>query len=264
LKPLFSISPFAKKIIFSLGFLLLWGSLFSQKLALEKPNPPSLVVDRADVLAQHDEANLKKFLETLDDSSSNQICVVTIPSLNNAPIEDVAVQTFRAWGIGNKKTNNGILLLVAINDRKARIEVGYGLEGAIPDVVAKDIIRNNLAPAFKQQNYIGGITAAVNSLSKAAVGEYKVKRKKDKDSGNGIGAFIFIVIIIIVILANIGRGGGNGGYRRRSNLDMIAPLLFNTGGWGGGGNGGWSGGGGSSWGGFGGGSSGGGGASGDW
>lgn len=245
--------------------MLLWGFAFAQKLALEKPNPPSLVVDRADVIAALDEDNLKKYLETLDDSSSNQICVITIPSLNGAPIEDVAVETFRAWGIGNKKTNNGILLLVAIKDRKARIEVGYGLEGAIPDVVAKDIIRNNLAPAFKQENYIGGITAAVNSLSKAAVGEYKVKRKKNKDSGsgNGIGAFIFIVIIIIVIIVNSGRGG-NGGFRRRSNLDMIAPLLFNHGGWGGGGNSGWSGGGGSSWGGFGGGSSGGGGASGDW
>jgi uncharacterized protein len=80
--------------------------------------------------------------------------------------------------IGNKKTNNGVLLLIAIDDRKVRIEVGYGLEGAIPDVIANDIINNDIKPAFRQKNYLGGITKAVEDLSKAAAGEYKTKRNR--------------------------------------------------------------------------------------
>jgi uncharacterized protein len=239
--------------------------------SLPKPNPASLVVDRANVIADYDEQQLKQKLIALDDSSSNQICVVTIPTLNGEVIEEVANKTYRDWGIGNKKTNNGILILVAINDRKIRIEVGYGLEGAIPDVTANDIIENDIKPAFKQGNYFGGINTAVDHLAKAAVGEYKVKREKVNSNGKsgGIFQFIFIMAIIIAIIAIIkGGGGGNGGYNRRglSGADFILPLLFNSGGGGGFGGGGFGGGGdsGGGFGGFGGGSSGGGGASGSW
>lgn len=248
-----------KKILYIFfSFLCLYAT--AQK-SLPKPNPPSLVVDGANVIADYDEQQLKQKLIALDDSTSNQICVVTVPSLNGEVIEDVANKTFRDWGIGNKKTNNGILILVAVNDKKIRIEVGYGLEGAIPDVTANDIINNDIKPAFRQGNFYGGINAAVDNLSKAAAGEYKIKRERnDKPKGDAPFGAIIIFIIIIFILAAINSGGGGG--RGGGNM-WIAPLLFNAGGFSGGGNsgGGFSGGG---FGGFGGGSSGGGGASGGW
>jgi uncharacterized protein len=250
-----------KKLFAILLLFFLATQSIAQK-SIPKPNPPRLVVDNAGVLNSYDADKLAKKLVALDDSTSNQIAIVTVKTLNDEPIEDVAVNTFREWGIGNKKTNNGVLILVAVNDRKIRIEVGYGLEGAIPDIIANDIIDNDIKPAFRQQNYISGLNKAVDDLSKAAVGEYKVK--KDKNTGSSVGGasilkFIFILFIVLIIVVRGSRGGRGGGG------GWIAPMLLgsmlsnssrSSSDWGGDG--------GSSFGGFGGGSSGGGGASGSW
>ena len=252
------------KKFLSIFFLCFSVHLIAQK-SIPKPNPPRLVVDNAGVLNDYDERLLERKLESLDDSSSNQIAVVIVNSLNDQPIEDVATATFRDWGIGNKKTNNGVLILIAVQDRKIRIEVGYGLEGAIPDIVANDIIQKDIKPAFRQGNYIGGLNTAIDDLSKAAVGEYKVQREH-KERGNSKGSgilFVIIVFVVIMIVARGGRGGGNS-----SGGDWITPMIIGSmigrsgrgGGWSSGG-GDWGGGG---FGGFGGGSSGGGGASGSW
>ena len=227
--------------------------------SLPKPNPPSLVVDYANVISSYDKQQLAQKLIALDDSTSNQIVVVIVKSLNGEVIEDVALNTFREWGIGNKKTNNGVLLLIALEEKKIRIEVGYGLEGAIPDITAKSIIDNDIKPAFRQGNFYSGINTAVDDLSKAAVGEYKIKREKKSDKG--VGGFGFLIILIIIIIIVSVSGGGGGGSGRRSNANWMLPLLFSSGGFGGGGSSGGFGGG---FGGFGGGSSGGGGASGGW
>ncbi len=224
-----------------------------------------LVNDNAKLLAKYDADVLEKKLIALDDSTSNQIVVLTIPSLNGEIIEEVAVKTFREWGIGSKK-NNGILLIIAAEDRKVRIEVGYGLEGAIPDVVANDIINNYLKPAFKEKNYVAGINNAVDNLSKAAVGEYKIKRNKkgnNDEVGGGILLFISIVIIIVIIVSK-GRGGGKNNRGRMGAADFILPMIFSNLGRGSSGGSGWGDSGGGGFGGFGGGFSGGGGASGDW
>ena len=232
----------------------------SQK-AIPQPNPPRLVVDNANILSPEELNALEHKLVALDDSTSNQIVILTVPSLDDQPIEDVAVNTFRSWGIGNKKTNNGVLILVAVNDRKVKIEVGYGLEGAIPDVTCKDIIDNFISPNFKQSQYYKGLDAATDNLAKAAAGEYKTQRQGSKASG-GSGLLVFIVMLVIVFIFIGGsRGGGGGG-----GLWLAAPLLFSGGGFGGSNDndGGGFGGGGGDFGGFGGGSSGGGGASGGW
>ena len=244
-------------------FILLFSFLcicnaFAQKV-IPKPNPARLVVDNASLLSPAEVETLERRLVALDDSTSNQITVVIVKTLNDQPIEDVAVNTFRDWGIGNKKTNNGVLLLIAVDDRKVRIEVGYGLEGAIPDITSSDIISKDIKPAFKQKDYYGGIVKATEDISKAASGEYHVQRAS-KSRGGGAGnifKFVFIVFIVIIILASRGgRNGGGGG----SGL-MMLPFLM-----GGGGSSNWDSGssGGGDFGGFGGGSSGGGGASGDW
>jgi len=243
---------------------------------LPKPNPPKLVNDAANVLSPEQRQILEQKLVALDDSTSNQIAVVLIPTLDGYPIEEYANKLFREWGIGNAKTNNGVLLIAAIEDRKIRIEVGYGLEGAIPDVVASSIIRNEIGPNFKEGNFYRGIDRATDALAKAAAGEYKVKRER-KGSGGTTGksilTFVIILFVVLMIVARGGVGGGRGGgmMSRRGYGDIAEAIFWSSvlgggrrssgGGWGGGSGGGFGGGG---FGGFGGGSSGGGGASGGW
>lgn len=245
--------------------LVLSSNLGQAQNIIDKPDPATLVTDAAGVLTFEQKLALENKLVAIDDSSSNQIAVVIIPSLDGYPKEEYATKLFRAWGIGNKKTNNGILLLIAIQDRQIRIEVGYGLEGAIPDITALNIIDNDIKPAFKAGNYYEGIDKATDDIAKAAVGEYKVKKaKKSKGKGSG-GLFVLILIIIFVVLRN-GRGGGSnigGGGFSDIATGMLLGSLLNGGSRHGGGGWGDSGGGGG-FGGFGGGSSGGGGAGGSW
>lgn len=265
-----------KKLVWLfMGMLLACTWLYAQEV-LPRPNPPRLVTDQAGVLSAAEIQTLEQKLVALDDSSSNQIAVVLIKTLNDRPIEEYATKLFREWGIGNKKTNNGVLLLIAVDDRKIRIETGYGLEGAIPDITADAIIRNELAPAFRQKNYYQGIDKATDAIALAAVGEYKVARKKDSAPSGGVGSFIVFFIILAIVFMIMGSGGGGfGGGRRRTGFDGLAEGIIlgsllnggnRRGGWGGGGfgGGGFGGGGGGGFGGFGGGSSGGGGASGGW
>jgi uncharacterized protein len=253
-----------KKLLLFILVVIAVFNTSAQKF-IAKPVPQRLVVDNANILSSSEQETLERKLVALDDSTSNQIAILTVKSLNGESIEDVANATFREWGIGNKKTKNGVLVLVAIEDRKIRIEVGYGLEGAIPDITANDIIDNDIKPNFKQGNYFDGLNAAVDNLSKAAAGEYHVAREKKAIKGNGgSGTILGLIIIVIIIIVLSSRGGGSGG----RGGDFITPFIIGSmlGGVRGGG-GGWSDGGGDSgggFGGFGGGDSGGGGASGSW
>jgi uncharacterized protein len=233
---------------------------------IEKPNPPVLVTDLAGVLSPEQKQALENKLVAIDDSSSNQIAVVILPTLDGNPIEEYATKLFRTWGIGNKKSRNGVLLLIAIQDKKIRIETGYGLEGALPDITCNSIIDNDIKPAFRQQAYYEGIDKATDDIAKAAVGEYKEKReRRAKGKGSNPLLFVFILFIIVAILGKKGGGGGSniggGGFSDIATGMLLGSLL------GGGGRSGgsdWGGGGGGGFGGFGGGSSGGGGASGGW
>ncbi|WP_207512589.1 TPM domain-containing protein [Longitalea luteola] len=241
-----------------------------------RPNPPRLVNDLAGVLTPDEEQRLERQLVAYDDSTSNQVAIVLLNTLDDYPIEEYALRLFRDWGIGNQKTNNGVLIIAAIQDRKIRIEVGYGLEGAIPDITANHIIQGDIAPNFRSNDYYEGLSKAANSIIKAAAGEYKAPanyRKKKGSGGGSIIGFIVLVIIMIALFGGRNRGGG-GGFMSRRGSGWLGPFILGNmmgrssggsswggGGWSGGG-GGWSGGGG--FGGFGGGSSGGGGASGSW
>src|ERR1700741_201911 len=194
-----------KKLVFILFTVFSFAFVAAQNV-LPKPNPPRLVNDAAGGLSPEQVEILEHKLVALDDSTSNQIAVVLIKTLGDYAIEDYANKLFREWGIGNKKTNNGVLIIAAIDDRKVWIEVGYGLEGAIPDVTASSIYRNEIVPEFKQQNYYRGIDNAINALTKAAVGEYKVKKERT-GNGNGGGrggSLIGVIVIIFVIIMVIG------------------------------------------------------------
>ncbi len=242
-----------------------------------RPNPPKLVNDLANVLSPDQEAALERKLVAYDDSTSNQIVVLTIRTLDNYPIEEYALQVLRTWGVGNKETNNGIVIVAAIDDRLIRIETGYGLEGAIPDITANQIIQSDIVPNFRSEDYYQGFEQATESIIRAAAGEYSAPagyRKRGKDGGSA-GGLIFAIFIIIIIMSIANRGGGGkggGGFMsRRGYRGGLGPLIFfpGAGGFGGGrsgggfGGGGFGGGGGG-FGGFGGGFGGGGGASGSW
>jgi uncharacterized protein len=218
---------------------------------------------------------LEDKLVAYNDSTSSQIAVVTVPTLGDYEIADYAQKLYEAWGIGQKNNNNGVLILVAQQERQVRIQPGYGLEGAIPDALAKRIISNTIAPAFKEERYYDGINRATDQLIALAKGEYKAdpstmpQRQRSRDnSGSGIPFWLIIGLLVLFLLFR-NRGGGGGGRRNRGfGGAMIPPIIFGdfSGGRGvfGGGGGGFGGGGGGGFGGFGGGSSGGGGASGNW
>jgi uncharacterized protein len=250
------------KLTFLLALAFFNLNLWAQNIP-EKPNPARFVNDYAKILSESEVATLEQKLRNYQDSTSNQFAVVTVSSLENYDIESYSYAIAKSWGIGQKEKNNGLLILIAPNERKMRIEVGYGLEGAIPDAVCKQIIREVMKPYFKQQNYYGGIEEATNYLIKYASGEYKA----DPKAAKGISAiWILVFIAIILILSFISK------YQRAKSSHIGGPLdfwtilsLMSMNNRGGGGNG-FGGGGsdsGSSWD-FGGGGFGGGGSSGDW
>lgn len=259
-----------KRFLMQLHYRFLLGLLFSFSIFLLKaqniepaPNPPRLVVDKVGLLSSGELNALENKLVAVDDSSSNQIVVLIIPSLNGYPLEDYGLNVLRTWGIGGKNNNNGVLLLIAINDHKARIETGYGLEGAIPDIMAMSIIRNYITPNFREQHYYRGIDEATDAISKAAVGEYNDPRDFEQGKpGLDSGTIIIIIIIIFILLRIISKGGGGRGggmSNRRDSGTFFPPIWFGSGR-----GGGFGGGGGGGFGGFGGGRGGGGGASGGW
>jgi uncharacterized protein len=264
--------------IFLLGSCLLSVSITTRAQDVPpKPNPPTRVNDFAHVMTAYQIDALEQKLVAFIDSTTSDIVVVTVPDIGNSSIEDYALKILRTWGVGDKKNNNGIVILADIKDREVNIAVGYGLEGAIPDVTAKAIIDNEITPNFKEggtDNYYRGFDQGVDALIKAAAGEYQAPagyaqgRHRRSSGGNGIGIFFIFLIILVVIFIRRGGGGGGGGFFGGGGW---LPFLFGTmigrglgggGGWSGGGGGGWGGGGGG--GDFGGGSGGGGGASGSW
>lgn len=258
------------KKLLSIGALLLVSLLsFAQEnidlAKLLEQKPSKLVNDYTKTLTADQQQALENKLVAFDDSTSTQIAVVIIPSLNGEDVADFNVKLGRAWGVGGKEFSNGVLLLISKNDRKLNIATGYGVEGALPDITAKHIIEEQIVPNFKGNDYYRGIEEGTDAIIRAVKGEYKAPEGYHKIKGGSVGRIIFIIIIIIIFLAiSNGRRGGGSFMSRRGAAWTILNMLGDGGGRGGG----WSGGGGSSggggFGGFGGGSFGGGGASGSW
>lgn len=247
-------------------FVLLCLSLVPPAaLAQTFPALTGRVVDGANLLKPEERAALEAKLKAYEDKTSDQVVVATVSSLEGTSIEDYANRLFRTWQLGQKKNDNGALLLVAPGERKVRIEVGYGLEGALTDALSKVIITTAIAPQFQKGNFAGGIDAGIDAILSILTGDaeqWQRRAEVREDQTSGYDTFITFLIIAFILfqLYRAMRGGSRPGmYRRR----RAGPWIVTTGGWSGGG-GGWSGG--SRGGGFsgGGGSSGGGGASGSW
>lgn len=227
------------------------------------------VVDAANILDPVSRAELEARLVAQEEKASDQVVVATVPSLEGGAVEDYANELFRAWGIGQAGKNNGVLLLVAPNERKVRIEVGYGLEGILTDAVASTIIRNAIVPAFKAGDMPDGIlkgTDAIIEILNLDPEEARARARAEAEETSledwlGVIVLILMIALWIYIFWRAARSGSGGrgarmaGRRKRSG-EAAAPVT--TWDWGSGSDrdsGGWSGGGGSS---------GGGGASGSW
>ena len=228
------------------------------------PAPARYFNDFANVTKPGTADRLNQSLEQFEKETSSQIVVAVFPKMqSDSSVEDYVNRLFRAWKIGQKQKNNGVLLAVFVQDRKMRIEVGYGLEGAIPDVIAKRIIDQEIAPRFKNGDFDGGLTAGVNALLRGAQGEYKgmgttvAQQLHEVATDNPFLPVLLVIGVMVfffVILPLFRRRRGTSYSGRGSSGWAFLPV--GGGGWSGGGSGGgFSGGGGSS---------GGGGASGSW
>jgi len=239
-----------KKIIYLILFIV--------PVCLAQPPVPELksyVTDLTSTLNSDELNQLNSRLKAFEDTTSNQLVVLMISELGDYPIEYYSMDVAEKNKVGSKKHDNGIVLLIVKNDRKLRIEVGYGLEGVLPDALANSIIRNVIVPHFRQDDYYSGVSAGVNAIIAATAGEYKgePRKDKDKDAVHGISTIIFLIIFLLFFFLRGGRRRGGGGF-------IFFPGSFGGGSgssnWGGsGGFGGFSGGGGSF---------GGGGSSGSW
>jgi len=232
-------------------------------LALDFPTLTGRVVDNANLLTSQQESRLAALLASHESATSNQVVVVTLPSLQGTAIEDFGYQLGRHWGIGQAGRDNGVLLIVAPNERKVRIEVGYGLEGDLPDAIARAIIDNDILPAFRRDDYPGGIEAGVSAIILAIEGAYEAAPEAaEQDRGSWLPilfiALIFGTMVFHYFVDNFDRKDGRWIRRRRPRRRSGSFYGFGGGSGSsgsGGGGGGFSGGGG----GF-----GGGGSSGSW
>jgi uncharacterized protein len=236
--------------------------LIAQSLP-EKPNPIKLVNDFANILTKDQIAKLEAKLVAFDDSTSNQIAIVTMSDLNGVPASAIAPELFIKWGIGHKGRDNGILILVSMgNPREVFINTGYGVESYVTDAMAGRIVQEHLVPKFKENDYFGGLNLATDDLIQLLQGSFKgFGNKKDKAPFPPI-VFVVLIILIVIFISRNSKGGGGGRYMRTFG----GPFPGAFGGYGrGGGFGGFGGGSsGGGFGGFGGGSTGGGGAGGSW
>lgn len=177
--------------------VLLLCALPSAVFAYSSPgNPTGYVNDFANVISDTTESELETLLDTHEKETSNQVTVVTVSTLGDDYIEHYAVELFKEWGIGTEKNDNGILVLLAIEDRKVRIEVGYGLEGPLPDSVADSIIRTKMVPALKSADYDSAARDAVTAILSAIRGEYTAEATSE-NTGDWIVPLVFFGLFIL-------------------------------------------------------------------
>lgn len=210
-----------KLIIF--GILLLIANTLSAQPKI--PELKQYANDFTNTISSSQISQLSQELKKFDDATSNQIILLIIPTLDSYPLEMYANEIAEKNKIGTKENDNGILFLVVKNDRKMRIEVGYGLEGALPDALASSIIRNEVAPYFKRDDYTSGVFAGLSAIISATKGEYTNNRKQrdtDEDGGFPWGFLVFIIVFLVfgrnrgglgtlLLLSALGGGGRSSG-----------------------------------------------------
>jgi uncharacterized protein len=212
-----------------LGFLrprvlaaaLIFSTVFLNQAAAAEvlpPKPPGYFNDYANVAPKEKALALNEQLAQFERDTSNQIVVAVYPKMeSDSDIFDYTFRVKEQWGVGQKGKNNGAVLFVFVQDRKMFIQVNYGLEGALPDITAKDITEHVIKPHFKNGDYAGGLAAGINAIIQATRGEYKGSGKtvleKRAPSSGGSGPLTFIIIILVVLVfVRLGRKRGGYGY----------------------------------------------------
>lgn len=233
------------------------------------PATAHLVNDLADMLTEQEESLLEAKLFSFEKESSNEITIVTVESLGDIEVSEFALELGRKWNIGKKEKKNGVLILAAKQERKINISPGYGLQGALQDMICARIIRDYMKPQFKAGNFYAGFDEACTQIIKATKGEFTNDKTDDKKSVNPFPFALIIIFLVLVFYIFFIRRNKNFTYvsRKGYSYDRTSPWLGGFGGFGGGSSWGNSGGdSGGGFGGFGGGGGGfdGGGASGDW
>ncbi len=171
------------------------------------------VHDEARVLSQQTVQELETQLKQFEDSTSNQIAILIIPSLDGEVLDEYALRVAEYWKLGQEEQDNGVLLLIAVEDRAVRIEVGYGLEGVLPDAVCNRIIRNEIIPNFRRNDFDAGVRAAVDALTKSIGGEYNADEAEVGELGMTwkekalISVFVFTVLGIFTTIGLLMKGG---------------------------------------------------------
>lgn len=261
--------------LYTLLAVLSFGSSgYSQIEIPKKPSKEMSVYDGADLFKENEVRQLRKKLETYADTTSTQIVVATIKTLNGEYIGTYAAEWAQKWGIGQKGEDNGLLILIAKNDSKIWITTGYGLEQYLTDATTKTVIENIILPEFRKADYYEGIDKGTTAIFEVLAGRFDASEVKQSKSESTwpfaiFPILIFIVIFILIARKNRGGGPGKGNNNRRGGPDFLDFLILGSmgrsmgGGSFGGSSGGFGGGGGFS-GGFGGGGFGGGGAGGSW
>ena len=244
---------FLKKVVCPVSFFLLIFFLVLPALfALEVPKrADGYVTDRAGLLPASAKAGLETTLRAFEEKTSNQIVVATFPSLEGDSLEDFSMRLAEAWKAGQKRRDNGVIFLIFKNDRKIRIEVGYGLEGVLTDALSGQIIRRVVTPYFRKGDYSGGILAGTDAIMKATQGEFKGVPQMDKPNVAGRLVALFGVFFLFHLFARansnrIGGRRGRGGFfvpmggGSRSRGGGFGGFSGGGGGFGGGGaSGGW-------------------------
>ena len=274
-----SILKITKKFSAFIIVVLFAQVVFGQYTIPEVPKLQTSVYDNAKLLSGSQKSALENKLIKYSDSTSTQIVVVTVKTINNEDIGILAPKWAQKWGIGQEKEDNGVLVLLAEKERKIWISPGYGVEHLLTAGTTGTIIRSVILPEFKKGSYYNGLDKGADAIFEVLNGSYKGTRKTASDSGIPIGIILFIFFIILIIIFSKKNKGNNGGnnrrnYRRDSTAAQILETIilsgagrrssgsFGSGGFGGGSSGGFGGGG--FGGGFGGGGFSGGGAGGSW
>ena len=225
-------------------FLMFSGSMFAQRDIPSKPSEETSVYDGADILSSSEEKQLEQKLISYADTTSTQIVIATIQSLNGEYEGVYAAEWAQEWGVGQSKKDNGLLILVAENDRKIWITTGYGLEEYLTDARSKQIIEQIILPEFRANSYYNGLDAGTTAIFQVLGGTFKgTPQSQNGGQGfpvQGIVMLILFVVIIISFIKRKGGGGRNGGRRGAGDtfLDAIILSSLGRGGFGGGGAGG--------------------------
>lgn len=214
--------------------LAIWLAVCAPALALTPPQFPSLtgrVVDQARLLSPEREAELTETLAALERDTTDQLVIVTVDSLQDQTIEDYGYQLGRAWGIGQQDTDNGLLLIIAPNERKVRIEVGYGLEPVLTDALSALIIQNEILPAFRTGDFETGITNGVTAIDAQlrldpVEARARAAAATPPRPGIPVGAVMVIGAVFLLLLATLIGAARSGGRRHRRGGNGLAPILI--------------------------------------